>query len=145
MIAENLTTYVSATTPPLSILLGNYVILSMLIIMYFLCGVASACDGLYQEAVQFVEKSNSQSKRLEVQLNQSQSEDIIEMGKVAAVKHVLQRIQAEIEVVYLTIKKRQKLLKNQLVSRDFLRGGANPEIVSMKQGVWGGAAAPQKL
>ena len=25
MIAENLTTYISATTPPLSILLGNYV------------------------------------------------------------------------------------------------------------------------
>ena len=24
MVAENLTTYVSATTPPLSILLGNY-------------------------------------------------------------------------------------------------------------------------
>ena len=55
-----------------------------------------------------MEKSNSQSnlvQRLEVQLNQSQSEDIIEMGMVAAVKHVLQSIQAEIEVVYLTIKK----------------------------------------
>ena len=61
-----------------------------------------------------MEKSNSQSnlvQQLEVQLNQSQSEDIIEMGKVAAVKHVLQSIQAEIEVVYLTIKKRQEAVK----------------------------------
>jgi len=69
---------------------------------------------LYQEAVQFVEKSNSQSnlvQRLEVQFNQSQSEDIIEVGKVAAVKHILQSIQAEIEVVYLTIKKRQEAIK----------------------------------
>ena len=61
-----------------------------------------------------MEKSNSQSnlvQQLEIQLNQSQSEDIIEAGKIAAVKHVLQNIQAEIEVVYLTIKKRQEAIK----------------------------------
>lgn len=77
-------------------------------------GVVTACDGLYQEAVRFMEKSNSQSnlvQQLEIQLNQSQSEDTIEAGKIAAVKHVLQNIQAEIEVVYLTVKKRQEAIK----------------------------------
>ena len=87
----------------------------ILIYSYFVwyCYV-TACDGLYQEAVQFMEKSNSQSnlvQQLEIQLNQSQSEDIVEAGKIAAVKHALQNIQAEIEVVYLTIKKRQEAIK----------------------------------
>ena len=61
-----------------------------------------------------MERSNSQSnlvQQLEIQLNQSQSENIIETGKIAAAKHVLQNIQAEIEVVYLTIKKQQETIK----------------------------------
>lgn len=50
-------------------------------------------------------------QQLATQFNDSHSQDTIEAGKIAAVKHVLQKIQAEIEVVYLTVKKRQEAIK----------------------------------
>ena len=68
----------------------------------------AGCEGLYEEAVQFTESTNSQSTLIEqlvTESSQPQLEAAVEAGKVVAARHAVEKIQAEIEVICMTIKK----------------------------------------
>lgn len=74
----------------------------------------AGCEALYEQAVQFTKTTSNQSSLIEqlvTESSQLQLEAAIEAGKVVAARHAVEKIQAEIEVIYISIKKRQEAIK----------------------------------
>ena len=73
----------------------------------------TACDDLYEQAVDFTKKSSSQLntiQQLESRLGMT-LETAEEDGEKDVIKHVLLKLQEEMEVVSLTVKRRHEALQ----------------------------------
>ena len=113
VIANNLMGYVLTTSQPLSILLGKpyYLHISYCILhkTYIL-----ACDDLYKQAIDFTRKSSDQLnalQQLEARLGMSFLETTAEEGEKDIVRYVISKLQEEMEVISLIVKRRHEALQ----------------------------------
>ena len=116
MVADNLKDYISSTTQPLSIILGKLCICKVFTYKYYYACIyaTTACDDLYQQAIEFSKKSGdhlSTMQQLEGSFDSMNLDAAIEDGKRVAVRQVLLILQAEIEVITLAIKRRHKAMQ----------------------------------
>ena len=128
MVDDNLKDYISSTTQPLSIILGKLCICKVFTYKYYYACIYAtiACDDLYQQAIEFSKKSGdhlSTMQQLEGSFDSMNLDAAIEDGKRVAVRHVLLKLQAEIEVITLAIKRRQEPMQkvtSMYVSRSLI-------------------------
>lgn len=73
-----------------------------------------ACDDLYKQAVDFTRKSNDQlnaMQQLECRLGMGFLESAAEEGEKDVVRNVLSKLQEEMEVISLIVKRRHEALQ----------------------------------